>query len=87
MNKWLVRVGISLIVVALISVSPIVDLLPVDWWYSLSRVFSEEGEVTYFKVVSSTPNYTPQIILAVAGISLVFIGKLTKSKVSKKNDN
>ena len=85
MNKWFVKIGVTLIVVALISVSPIMDLLPVDWWYTLSRLFSREGEVVYMKVVPSTPDYTATIILGAIGLCLVIFGKIFENKRKANN--
>ena len=85
MNKWFVRIGVTLIVVALISVSPIMDLLPVDWWYRLSHFFSQEGEVVYMKVVPSGPDYISTVIVGAIGLILIIIGKVSESKQSTKN--
>jgi len=86
MSKWLLRVGISLVVAALISVSPILDLLPVGGWYSLIHLFSRNGEGVFYKVVPASSDYTTTIILAATGISLIIIGKLSKTKIVKHTD-
>jgi len=90
MNNWLIRIGITLIVIAVALISPLKNYLPVDWWPSLvgsvGSMFDSGPKHEYFKVVPATevPSYVHIYVLIALGIFLVAFGKFYKPKVEKQ---
>lgn len=84
MSRWLIWIGCGVVVIGLLLLSPVADLLPIDWvlWPSGSSAHH-----AYFRVVpSSNESHLPQIILAALvfiGIALIFAGRLLGSRKRK----
>jgi hypothetical protein len=78
MSKWITVIGYILLVLGLAMLTPLRDLLPIDFWHELKSLFSTE-EAPYYKVVSTTRSYTPTIVAVGLGLILVILGKKASS--------
>jgi hypothetical protein len=74
MSYWVLRIGLSLIAAGLVLLSPIADLLPVDFWPSLKGLFLPESPSSiqhiYFRVVLGEPSHFFEYALVASGILL-----------------
>ena len=90
MNKWLTRIGITLIVIALVLVSPLMDFVPVDWRLLLvdavDSILGKEQKHVYFKLVATEKESNNFYIYALItiGIILLAFGKFYKPKAEKQ---
>ena len=93
MRYWILRIGILLIAIGVILLSPIADLLPVDFWSEAQNLFSSDSasSSTYYHLVPTKSNQLMDFsiiessqLIAVAvlgfGLSLLTIGLLLRPK-------
>lgn len=78
MSKWIISIGYILLVLGLAMLTPLRDLLPVDFWHEIGSLFSTE-EAPYSKVVSTTPSHTPSMVVVGLGLIMVILGKKASS--------
>ena len=74
MSYWALRIGLALVGIGLILLSPVGDLLPVDFWFKLKTFFSDSSsssEHIFFRVVPGEPSRTLEFILIALGLVLV----------------
>ncbi len=83
MNKWLMRIGVFLIVIGILLFTPLADYLPIDLWQSIKSIFSSENTHTYFKVLPGEASYTPHIVFLSIGALFVASSLLIKRRGSK----
>ena len=74
-SKWLIRTGYPVALVGLFFVSPLADLLPIDFWASLGHVFKPgKGSHTYYRVAPGEQSYLLLWALIAAGVAAVLVG-------------
>jgi hypothetical protein len=78
MSKWIISIGYILLVLGLAMLTPLRDLLPIDFWHELGSLFSTE-EAPYYKVVSTTRSYMPSIVVVGLGLIMVIVGRKASS--------
>lgn len=90
MNKWLTSIGVTLLIIAVILISPLSDYLPIDFWGTLNRainnILSSESKHVYYKVVPTTEesrNIHIYVLVAL-GVIFVVLGKVYTQKPEKK---
>lgn len=74
MTLWTLRLGIALAVVGLALLSPLGDLLPVNFWSSVRSVFKSGSmpvDPVFYRVVPGEPSRTIEFILIGVGLALV----------------
>ena len=75
MSLWTLRIGFALTIVGLALLSPLGDLLPVNFWPSLKSLFRSgamPAEPAFYRVV---PGEQSRIVeFALIGIGLMLVG-------------
>lgn len=74
MSLWTLRIGIGLALFGLVLLSPLGDLLPIDFWSGLKNVFKAESRSagpTFFRVVPGDPSRVVEFVLIGIGLALV----------------
>jgi hypothetical protein len=58
MRYWILRIGIVLIAIGVILLSPIADLLPINFWGEVKSLFSSDSAKAsnYYRLVPTTSN-------------------------------
>jgi hypothetical protein len=93
MRYWILRIGIALVAIGAILLSPIADFLPVDFWGEVQNLFSStpENPSNYYRLESSKSNHlvdfsiieSSQLIgftITSLGLLLLIIGLLIRPK-------
>jgi hypothetical protein len=74
MSLWTLRIGFALAILGLALLSPLGDLLPVDFWWSLKGWFKSEPTPTsaaFFRVVPGEQSRVVEFALIGIGSALV----------------
>jgi hypothetical protein len=74
MSYWALRIGLALVAIGLILLSPVGDLLPVDFWFRLKNIFSDSSsssEHMVFRFVPGESSRTLEFVLIGVGLVLV----------------
>ena len=74
MSYWALRIGLAFVGIGLILLSPVGDLLPVDFWFRLKNIFSDSSspsEHMFFRVVPGEPSRTLEFAFIGFGLVLV----------------
>ncbi len=77
MSEWVIGFGIALVVIGLVLLSPLGDLLPVDFWRTVSSMFSASSK--YMRVVPGEENNLPKFALVAIGLATVACGFYLKA--------
>ena len=78
LGKWVGIAGWLLVIVGVVTLSPLLDLLPVEVWAWLSKPFQvEHGPASYYRVVPAEGNGAAilKITLVVLGSGLIVLGR------------
>ena len=78
MSKWVISIGYILLVLGLAMLTPLRDLLRIDFWHELGSLLTTE-EASHYKVVATTRSYTPTIVVVGLGLIMVILGKKASS--------
>ena len=74
MTLWMLWIGIALAAIGLALLSPIGDLLPVDFWPSLRSLFKSGSipiDATFYRAVPGEPSRAVEYMLICVGLALV----------------
>jgi hypothetical protein len=74
MSLWMLRIGIALAVVGLVLLSPLGDLLPVNFWPSLKSLFKSgylPADPVFYRVVPGEQSRVVEFALIGLGLALV----------------
>ena len=75
MRNWILRIGLVLIAIGMILLSPIADLLPVDFWGEVQNLFSSDSasSSTYYRIVPSESSQFFEFTIIGIGLLMVLI--------------
>jgi hypothetical protein len=74
MSYWALRIGIALVVIGLLLLSPVADLLPVEFGLRLKNFFSDPSSPSkhmVFRFAPGEPSRTLEFALIGIGLALV----------------
>ncbi|HLP83197.1 MAG TPA: hypothetical protein VK157_02515 [Phycisphaerales bacterium] len=86
MSYWTLRIGIAFIAIGFALLSPVADLLPLDFWPKVKSLFSTESssavasQNNYVRVVPAEPSRALEVAFIAAGLLLVAIGLYFRAK-------
>jgi hypothetical protein len=74
MSFWILCLGVAFVVIGLVLLSPLGNLLPIDFWLGLENLFSSgshASEHLYYRMAPGEPSRTLEFLLIGIGALLV----------------
>lgn len=76
--KWIVGLGYVLVIYS--ASTYLVNYLPVDFWVTVSNLFTSENKHVYYKLVATEGYENYALLSLLVGIALIVAGKLYARK-------
>jgi len=83
--KWLTKVGMGLMFVNLLLISPLVELLPVEVWVQINSFLRGENTPDYYKITASTDELTANYLLLITGLIFVISARVIPFILNRKH--
>lgn len=82
LSYWAIGIGIACAVIALLLLSPLSELLPIDFWHHMKSLVLNGSwpELGYLRVVPAKTSRTLELALLVFGVALTAAGLYFKRK-------